>query len=91
MSLASASAERDRLKYLLQLAHEQIKALEADDSFALDRILAARGAIIDSLGALRAPDAAAPTLRTMAAQIQECDRSAPRLLPVSLWRAARRR
>lgn len=80
MSLTSAGSERDKFGYLLQLAQEQIKALEADDMYAFDRILAARGAIIDSFIDARGLVESDPALQTQAAQIQECDRSAQRLL-----------
>lgn len=80
MSLTSASSERDKFGYLLQLAQEQIKALEADDMYAFDRILAARGTIIGSFVEARAQVEADPALQTVVDQIQECDRSAQRLL-----------
>ena len=80
MSLTSAGSQRDKFGYLFQLAQEQIKALEADDMYAFDRILAARGTIIDSFVDAHAQVAADPALQTLATQIQECDRSAQRLL-----------
>ena len=64
----------------LQFAQEQIKALEADDMYAFDQILAARRTILDSLVDVRAQVAADPALQTLATRIQECDRSAQRLL-----------
>lgn len=80
MSLVSAGSERAKFGYLLQLAQEQIKALETDDMFAFDRILAARQTIIGSFIDAHAQVAADPALQTVVTQIQECDKSAQRLL-----------
>ena len=65
MSLASGSAERAKYGYLLQLAREQIQALETDDLFAFDRILAAKRTLIESLVDGRTLVAADPVLRTL--------------------------
>ena len=89
MSLTSAGPVRDKFGYLLQLAQEQIKALESDDMNAFDRILAARRAIISSLGDARDQVAADPAMQTLAEQIQECDRSAQRLLYRKVGRVMR--
>lgn len=80
MSLASANSEREKFDYLLQLAQEQIKALEADDMYGFDRILAARKTIIDSLVDAPGQLAADSTLQSVVTNIQDCDKSAQRLL-----------
>lgn len=80
MSLSSASSEREKFDYLLQLAQEQIKALETDDMYAFDRILAARKTIIDSFVDAAGQMAADATLQTVVTHIQDCDKSAQRLL-----------
>ena len=80
MSLATQGAERAKFGYLLQLAQEQITALECDDMYGFDRILAAKRAVIASLTDGKAMLAADPSLATVVARIQECDKSAQRLL-----------
>ena len=80
MSLATNSAERAKYGYLLQLAREQIQALESDDLFAFDRILAAKRALIESLRDARALVASDPVLGKQVTQIQEMDAAAQRLL-----------
>ena len=80
MSLSSRSAERAKYGYLLQLAREQIQALETDDLFAFDRILAAKRTLIESLTDGRTLVASDPVLQKQVAQIQEIDASVQRLL-----------
>ena len=80
MSLASNSAERAKYGYLLQLAREQVQALESDDFFAFDRIIAAKRALIGSLVGARALLAVDPLLQKQVTQIQELDAAAQRLL-----------
>jgi hypothetical protein len=80
MSLTSAGPECVKFDYLLKLSQEQIRALEIDDMPAFDRILAARRTLIESLVDTRALIESDPTLQTKVAHIQECDRSAQRLL-----------
>ncbi len=89
MSLASSGAERAKYGYLLQLAREQVQALEADDMFAFDRILAAKQTLIGSLTDGRALLAADPALRRQVTQIQEMDRTAQRLLYRKVGRVMR--
>ena len=80
MSLSSRSAERAKYGYLLQLAREQIQALESDDLFAFDRILAAKRTLIESLTDGRTLVAADPVLQKQVTLIQEIDATAQRLL-----------
>ncbi len=80
MSLATNSAERAKFGYLLQLAHEQIKALEMGDMNAFDRILAAKRSLITGLTNAREMIEADSTLEGVVIQIQECDQTAQRLL-----------
>lgn len=89
MSLASSSAERAKYGYLLQLARDQVQALNSDDTFAFDRILAAKRALIDSLVDAREMIAADPVLRTQVTQIQELDKTAQRLLYRKIGRVMR--
>ena len=72
--------ERAKYGYLLQLAQDQIQALESDDLFAFDRILAAKRALIEGLVDARSLVSADPVLRKQAPQIQELDETAQRLL-----------
>ena len=76
----TGSTEREKFFYLLQLCQEQIRALEGDDYFAFDRILSAKGTLITTMTEARATLAADPSLGTVVARIQECDRGAQRLL-----------
>lgn len=80
MSLASHSADRAKFGYLLQLAQEQIKALEMGDMDAFKRILAAKRTLINGLTNAHAMIQADPSLAGVATQIQECDQAALRLL-----------
>jgi hypothetical protein len=80
MSLAGAQSERVKFSYLLQLAQEQIKALETDDHFSFERILASRRTLIDSFIDPHGQVEADPALKTMVMHIQECDKTAMRLL-----------
>ena len=80
MSLATKSTECAKYGYLLQLARDQIKALESEDMFAFDRILDAKRALIESLVDGSTMLANDPVLRTQVAQIQEMDKTAQRLL-----------
>ena len=80
MSLASTGAERAKYGYLLQLAREQVQALETDDLFAFDRILAAKRTLIESLTDGRSMMSSDPSLRNVVTQVQELDKTAQRLL-----------
>ena len=80
MSTASANTECAKFGYLLELSQEQIQALECDDMFAFDRILAAKRTLIESLSDARGILAADPTLTGVVARIQDADKMAQRLL-----------
>ena len=80
MSLSNRSAERAKYGYLLQLAREQVQALESDDLFAFDRILAAKRTLIESLVDGRTLVASDPVLQKQVTLIQEIDATAQRLL-----------
>lgn len=80
MSVASGTTERAKYGYLLQLSQDQIQALESDDLYAFDRILAAKRRLIESLVDARSMLAADPTLVTIVQRIQDSDKSAQRLL-----------
>lgn len=80
MSLATGNVERAKFVFLLELSQEQIQALECDDLFALDRILAAKRTVIESLNDARGLLAADPTLAGVVARIQDADKMAQRLL-----------
>jgi len=80
MSTAAANTERAKFGYLLELSQEQVQALECDDMFAFDRILAAKRIIIESLTDVRSTMAADPTLTGVVTRIQDADKMAQRLL-----------
>ena len=80
MSTASVSTEGAKFGYLLELSQEQIEALECDDMFAFDRILAAKRTLIESLSDARGILAADPTLAGVVTRIQDADKMAQRLL-----------
>ena len=80
MSLVTGNAERAKFGYLLDLAQEQVQALECDDLFAFDRILAAKRTVIESLRDPRSLMASDPTLISVVARIQDADKMAQRLL-----------
>ncbi len=80
MTMATGGTERAKFGYLLDLAQEQIQALEDDDMFAFDRILAAKRSLIASLRDPRAQIAADPTLAGVVSRIQDADKLAQRLL-----------
>ena len=80
MSLATGNAERAKFGYLLELAQDQLSALETDDLFGFDRILAAKRAIIESMRDTRSLMAADPTLEGVVARIQDADKLAQKLL-----------
>lgn len=76
----AANTERAKFGYLLELSQEQIQALECDDLFAFDRILAAKRTLIESLSDARGTLAGDPTLEGVVARIQDADKMAQRLL-----------
>ncbi len=80
MSLATGNAERAKFGYLLELAQDQVAALETDDLYGFDRILAAKRAIIESMHDTRSLMAADPTLEGVVARIQDADKLAQKLL-----------
>jgi len=80
MTMAAGSTERAKFGYLLDLAQEQIQALESDDMFAFDRILAAKRSLIEGLRDPRGQIAADPTLVGVVSRIQDADKMAQRLL-----------
>jgi hypothetical protein len=80
MSLAAGNTERAKFGYLLELSQEQIQALECDDMFGFDRILAAKRTIIESMRDAQALLNADPTLASVVTRIQDADKMAQRLL-----------
>ena len=78
--LATGNTERAKFGYLLELSQEQVQALECDDMFAFDRILAAKRTLIESLSDARGLLAADPTLAGVVTRIQDADKMAQRLL-----------
>ncbi len=80
MSVSTGSTERAKFGYLLDLSQEQITALECDDLFAFDRILAAKRTVTESLRDARAVLDADPTLLSVVTRIQDADKMAQRLL-----------
>lgn len=80
MSIATGNTERAKFGFLLELSLEQVQALEMDDLFAFDRILAAKRTIIESLHDARSVMASDPTLAGVVTRIQDADKMAQRLL-----------
>lgn len=80
MSLTTGGAERAKYGYLLQLSQDQIQALESDDLYGFDRILAAKRTLIESLRDARGLIAGDPALATIVQHIQDSDKAAQRLL-----------
>lgn len=80
MSTAAAVTERTNLRYILELSQEQIRALEANDLPAFDRILAARRTLIDGLTDARHLVASDPALASVVMAIREADGMTQRLL-----------
>ena len=78
--MSTVNTERAKFGYLLELSQEQIEALECDDMFAFDRILAAKRTLIESLSNARGTVDADPTLAGVVARIQDADKMAQRLL-----------
>jgi len=89
VSLVSGDTQRCNFTYLLQLAQEQVRALEAEDYNAFDRILAAKKAITTSFPDAARQVAADPALAGMVRQIQDCDKAAQRLLYARIGRVMR--
>ena len=80
MSLAARSAERTKLRRLLELSQQQIETLEAGDLLAFDEILAEKRTLIESIPDGRAALAADPSLGSLVSRIQDSDKAAQRLL-----------
>jgi len=80
MSLAANTSERDKYYQLLQLSQDQIKALEMDDLFEFDRIMAVKDDVIKSLGDSTGLVDTDPALAGVCSQIQDRDKTAMRLL-----------
>ena len=89
MSTTAGSAERAKFGYLLDLSREQVQALECEDMFAFDRILAAKKTVIESLQDPRGTLAADPTLLSVVTRIQDADKMAQRLLYRKVGRVMR--
>lgn len=89
VALVSADSQRAKFQYLLQLAQEQIVALETDDLPSFDRILAAKKTLIDGFPDAARQVAADPALAGVVRQIQDCDRTAQRLLYGKMGRLMR--
>lgn len=80
MSAATGNTERAKFGYLLDLSYQQVHALECEDMFAFDRILAAKKTVIESMKDPRGVLAADPTLASVVTRIQDADKMAQRLL-----------
>ena len=80
MSAATGNTERAKFGYLLDLSREQVQALECEDMFAFDRILAAKKTVVESMKDPRGVLAADPTLAAVVTRIQDADKMAQRLL-----------
>ncbi len=89
MSSATGNTERAKFGFLLELSQEQIRALECDDMFAFDRILAAKRTVIESMNDAQAVLSADPTLVSVVTRIQDADKMAQRLLYRKVGRVMR--
>jgi hypothetical protein len=89
MSLAANTSEREKYYQLLQLAQDQIKALEMDDLFEFDRIMAVKDDVIRSMGDSTGLLDVDPALANVCAEIQDRDKTAMRLLFDRLGRLKR--
>ncbi len=89
MSTATGNTERAKFGYLLDLSYQQVKALECEDMFAFDRILAAKKTVVESMRDARGVLAADPTLASVVTRIQDADKMAQRLLYRKVGRVMR--
>ncbi len=89
MSAATASAERAKLTYILELSREQVHALETDDFSGFDRILAAKRSLITGLTEARHLVSTDPALASVVSAIQDADGMAQRLLYRKVGRVMR--
>lgn len=80
MSTAATATERAKLRYILELSQDQIRALESNDLPAFDRILAAKHSLIHGLTDTRHLVASDPTLAAVVTAIREADGMTQRLL-----------
>jgi hypothetical protein len=80
------TAEREKYYHLLQLARDQIRALETDDMREVDRIMGARDCVIRSFGCARGLVELDPALPSVAQQIRDCDKAAATMLDQKLAR-----
>ncbi len=70
MSTRNALTERSKYTYLLQLSLEQIRAIDSGDLQGFDRILLAKGALIQSLSDVQPLIALDPSLAAVIDQIK---------------------
>lgn len=89
MSLAAHATEREKYYHLRQLAQDQIKALEMDDLFEFDRIMAEKDEVIRSMGSTDGLLEADPALAGVCTEIKDRDKTAMRLLFDRLGRLKR--
>ncbi|MDQ2686524.1 MAG: hypothetical protein M3Y28_01510 [Armatimonadota bacterium] len=89
VTLVSSDSQRCKFTYLLNLAQEQVRALETDDFNAFDRILAAKKTLIAAFPDAARQIAADPALAGVVRQIQDCDKAAQRLLYARIGRVMR--
>jgi hypothetical protein len=89
MSLAAHATEREKYYRLRELARKQIYAIEADDFFEFDRIMAEKDEVIATMGSTEGLLDADPALVTVCDEIRERDKTAMRLLFDRLGRLKR--
>jgi hypothetical protein len=89
-SVEAIAREREKYYRLFQLAQDQVRALEADNRFEFDRIIAVKDEIIKSFGDTAGLLEADPALATIVEQIQDRDRTAMLLLHDKFGRLKRR-
>jgi len=89
MSLAIDTAERAKFEYLLELALEQVQALEREDMCGFDRILSAKRGIIESMHDTRRLMDADPTLEGVITRIKDADVAARKLLYLKMGQIMR--
>jgi hypothetical protein len=76
--------EDAKIKFILQLSRDQIRALQANDFPTFQRILTAKGAVIGSLRPGNAMAEREPAVRAMLKQIKDSEHEAERLLTKQL-------
>ncbi len=80
MSLTARSADRAKFQRLLELALQQVAALEADDMLLFDEILDSKRVLIESLTDSRRPAAEDAALESLVSRIEDADKAAQKLL-----------